>query len=246
MSNILKQHAIKHYGGLEANLPARLPYGDTYLTSDTGKFFKYNLDGIPQEITTGSIGEVEDEIRTNIQGYYGLLSPFYFGGVATDLEIGEDNVDEWTDVEMVIDAQGLFDNRVKDMKDVNAVGHEGDGSNGSPITLELEGLTTTAFANFRASLSFTPDEDEGQVETRLLFNRHSGTSPSEDFSIEEVSISMQSGADIEYTSEPMLSFFVGDTIDTNGVGDAGKCRFQIKSSVEGTLSMRALTWYLHK
>ena len=66
MSNILKQHAIKHYGGLEANLPARLPYGDTYLTSDTGRFFKYNVDGLPQEITTGSISEVEEIIKTNI------------------------------------------------------------------------------------------------------------------------------------------------------------------------------------
>ena len=95
-------------------------------------------------------------------------------------------------------------------------------------------------------MSFVPDEDEGQLETRLLFNRHSGATPSGDFSIEEVSLSMQGGADVPYTSEPMLSFFVGDTIDTNAVGDAGKCRFQVKSTVAGVLSMRALTWYLHK
>ena len=50
MSNILKQHAIKHYGGTEANLPARLPYGDTYFTTDTNKLFKYNQDGLPKEI----------------------------------------------------------------------------------------------------------------------------------------------------------------------------------------------------
>jgi hypothetical protein len=73
MSNILKQHAIKHYGGTEANLPATLPYGDTFLTSDTGRFFKYNVNNLPQEITTGSISEVEEEIKTNIQGYYGLI-----------------------------------------------------------------------------------------------------------------------------------------------------------------------------
>jgi hypothetical protein len=51
MSNILKQHAIKHYGGTEANLPARLPYGDTYFTTDTNKLFKYNQDSLPKEIS---------------------------------------------------------------------------------------------------------------------------------------------------------------------------------------------------
>ena len=49
--SILKQHAIKHYGGLEANLPARLPYGDTYFTTDTNKLFKYNQDSLPKEIS---------------------------------------------------------------------------------------------------------------------------------------------------------------------------------------------------
>ena len=98
----------------------------------------------------------------------------------------------------------------------------------------------------KLSYEFEPDEDEGQLESRLLFNRHSGTSPSTDFSIEEVSLSMQNGADKDYLSEPMLSFFIGDTIDTNGTGDAGKCRFQIKSNVAGTLKLRALTWYINK
>ena len=57
---------------------------------------------------------------------------------------------------------------------------------------------------------------------------------------------MFNGANVDYVSEPMLSFFVGDTIDTNAAGDAGKCRFQIKSNVTGVLSLRALTWYINK
>ena len=77
---------------------------------------------------------------------------------------------------------------------------------------KLEGLDLRTFANFRASLSFEPEDDEGQLESRLLFERHTGAIPSEDFSIEEVSLSMFNGADIDYVSEPMLSFFVGDTI----------------------------------
>ena len=180
------------------------------------------------------------------QGYYGLLSGFYFDGSATSTVVGIDDINNWVDVELTTDSNGLFDNRPKAMKDAVSLGHEGNGSAGSPIVFSLEGLDIRSFANFRASLSFEPDEDEGQLESRLLFNRHSGTTPSSDFSIEEVSLSMQSGADKDYISEPMLSFFIGDTIDTNGAGDAGKCRFQIKTNVAGTLKLRALTWYINK
>lgn len=180
------------------------------------------------------------------QGYYGMLSSFYFGGTATDTVIDINNVNTWLDVELTTDANGLFDKRPLDMITAQANGHTGTGASGDPIIFNLEGLDVRAFANFRASLAFEPSEDEGKLETRLLFNRHSGTVPSEDFAIEEVSLTMQSGADIDYASEPMLSFFIGDTIDTNGVNDAGKCRFQIKSNVEGTLKLRALTWYINK
>ena len=130
------------------------------------------------------------------------------------------------------------------MKAAKAAGHTGAGTQADPIIFDLEGLDIHAHANFRASMTFEPDVDESQLETRLLFNRHSGTTPSEDFAIEEVSLNMTQGADVEYSVEPMLSFFVGDTIDTNGAGDAGKCRFQVKASVEGTVRMRALTWYI--
>ena len=180
------------------------------------------------------------------QGYYGMLSSFYFDGAATETVIEASDINTFVDVNLTTDSNGLFDNRPLSMIEAQAVGHSGNGTAGSPVIFNLEGLNIRSFANFRASLSFVPAEDEGQLETRLLFNRHSGTTPSTDFSIEEVSLSMQNGADIDYVSEPMLSFFIGDTIDTNGINDAGKCRFQIKSNVEGTLKLRALTWYINK
>tara|TARA_R110001632_G_scaffold58586_1_gene142595 strand:+ start:42 stop:662 length:621 start_codon:yes stop_codon:yes gene_type:complete len=187
------------------------------------------------------------DIAEGIQGYYALLSNFYFtGGVATETVIDLTNVNTWVNVDIDIDTEGLFDNRPQSMKDANVIGHEGNGGSSTPVIFNLEGLDLRSFANFRASLSFRPEDDEGQLESRLLFNRHSGATPSEDFSIEEVSLSMFNGAAIDYVSEPMLSFFIGDTIDTNGVGDAGKCRFQIKSNVTGILKLRALTWYINK
>ena len=180
------------------------------------------------------------------QGYYGMLSGFYFDGTATETTIDATQVNQFIDVNLTTDSSGLFDNRPLGMKEAQANGHTGAGTTGDPIIFDLEGLDMRGFVNFRASMSFVPAEDEGRLESRLLFNRHSGTTPSTDFAIEEVSLSMQNGADIDYVSEPMLSFFIGDTIDTNAVGDAGKCRFQIKSNVEGTLKLRALTWYINK
>ena len=180
------------------------------------------------------------------QGYYGLLSSFYFDGNPTSTEIPVSGINTWTDVLLSVDGNGTFDKRPKAMRDAFPQAVDGDGSQGNPIVFSLEGLDINAFANFRASMSFEPDEDEGELESRLLFNRHSGTSPSSDFSIEEVSLSMQSGANRDYVTEPLLTFFVGDTIDTNASSDAGKCRFQIKSNVAGTLKLRALTWYINK
>ena len=202
----------------------------------------YTTDGI----VWTELGGLPANITDLTHGYYGMLSSFYFGGAATETLIEASDVNTFVDVNLSTDANGLFDKRPTDMIDAQPVGHSGTGETNSPIIFNLDGLTVSSFANFRASMSFVPNEDEGQLESRLLFNRHSGTNPSGDFSIEEVSLSMQNGADIDYVSEPMLSFFVGDTIDTNGQFDAGKCRFQIKSNVEGTLKLRALTWYINK
>ena len=185
--------------------------------------------------------------REDNQGYYGLLTDYYFtSGLGTNTEIELEDINIWTDVNMVVATEGLFDKRTTAMREAVDVGHTGTGLAGSPVVFDLEGLTTDSYGNFRASMEFTPDEDGGQVDTRIFFTRHTGSTPSEPFPIEEVTLSMQQGADIAYVAEPMLSFFVGDTIDTNGVGDAGSFKFQFKTNVPGTLTMRALTFYIHQ
>lgn len=228
---INKQGMVPGQGG--ASLPTAVE-NDALIADANGQFVATPVSGIIDGAT----------LRT--QGYYGLLTNFYFdGGVPTQTEINDTNVNTWIDVNFDIDALGTFDNRPLPMQEANAIGHTGVGTNNDPIIFDLEGLTQHSSCNFRASMSFEPEVDEGQLETRLLFNRHSGTTPSTDFAIEEVSLSMSQGADIEYATEPLLTFFVGDTIDTNGDNDAGKCRFQIKSSVEGVIRLRALTWYVN-
>ena len=186
------------------------------------------------------ISDVANVSTSDATGYFSLLTNYYFtGGAATETDIQGDDVGEWVDVNFTVDPQGTFDYRPDTMK--AAVANPFDATTQK---LTLEGLSLSSYGQFRSSLSFEPEVDEGQFEARLLFTRHSGTTPSGDFPIEEVVMTMASGADVEYAAEPFLSFFVGDTIDTNGVGDAGCCKFQVKSSVEGTVRMRALTWYL--
>lgn len=242
VSNVSNNNSSRSSSSQSSRLVNEVPYdgnqvvneGDALVADSNGQFVSQSLNGIIGGATLLT------------QGYYGLLTDFYFGGSATETVINDDNVDTWVDVDINIASAGLFDNRPQGMIDAQAIGHDGDGSANNPIVFKLEGLDIRSFANFRASMAFEPEDDEGQLESRLLFNRHSGTTPSEDFSIEEVSLSMFNGADVDYVSEPMLSFFVGDTIDTNAAGDAGKCRFQIKSNVTGTIKLRALTWYINK
>ncbi len=192
--------------------------------------------------TTRNVGvqDVLEKGRDFNQGYYALLTNFYFtGGVATETEVTADEIDTWLPVNFVTDSQGVFDYRPLSMKEANA-----DPYDDATQEFTLEGLTLAGNVNFRASMSFEPDEDEGQLEVRLNFQRHSGTTPSENFQIEDVALTMSQGADVEYPAEPLLTFFVGDTIDTNAPGDAGIAKFEIRSSVPGTVRMRALTWYI--
>ena len=225
--------------------------GDTY----TFRGVEYTFNGSswtfigPEDGVSGSVQTYSgpfaeppvDHYSGEYQGYYSELTNFYFsGGVATETEVDEDNVNEWIDVNFVTDSQGYFDYRPEAMK--KAVPTQPlDPTTG---VFTLEGLSLTGHVLFRASMTFEPEEDGGQLEARLLFNRHSGTTPSDDFAIEDVALTMNQGTDTEYPAEPFLSFFVGDTIDTNGAGDSGKCKFQIRSNVNGTVRMRALTWYI--
>ena len=178
------------------------------------------------------------------QGYIGILSPFYFGGLATSSEIVIGEVDTWLDVVMTIHVDGVSDQRPEDMKNAQPQGYSGTGALGYPIVFLLEGLVEKSFGTLRTSLSFNPDEDGGRLDSRLFIERHIGAG--DDFSINAAGLAMESGADEEYPHLISTDFFVGDTIDTNAVGDAGKVRFQIKSDVTGTVSMNEMALFIQK
>ena len=183
-------------------------------------------------------------VASDTQGYLGLLSAFYFSGSATSHEIEIADVDVWQDVVMTIHPSGTSDERPTAMQTAQSTGYEGDGSDGNPIKFLLEGLGVQGSATLRASLSFVPDEDGGRLDSRIFLERHSAASPSEDFPIPAAGLAMESGADEDYPHLVDIQFFIGDTINTNGVGDAGKLRFQIKSDVTGTVNMREMALFI--
>lgn len=198
------------------------------------------------DFTNVPLSSIIDQATLATQGYFALLSSFYFTpGVATETIVEVEDEGEWIDVNFdVYDAgsnEGLFDYRPTAMKEANPIGFDN-----ATKFFSLEGLNLNAFCSFRASMTFEPEEDEGELQARLFFERHQGAVPEDPFPIEAVVTTMTQGADIEYPAEPLLTFFVGDTIDTNAPGDAGRCKFQIKSSVAGIVRMRALTWYINK
>ena len=166
------------------------------LTSDDYMLLWNSGDGTTRK---AGLNNILNRTKTAAQGHYGLLTNFYFvGSTPTVTEIATEDVDTWIDINFTVDALGNFDHRPDAMKVANAIGHTGAGTQADPILFSLEGLTQESSANFRASLTFEPDIDESQLETRLLFNRHSGTTPSDDFEIADVSLLMSQGADLEY------------------------------------------------
>ena len=211
-----------------------------------GKDYKLNTEEFTKYASKLlSIDEIKEAIVTEESGYYGLLSNFYFaGGVATSSTITVDQIDTWLDVEMTVDTLGLNDHRPSAMQTAQSAGHTGNGSNGSPIVFDLEGLTLSASCNFRVSLSFTPDEDGGRLDSRMYVKRHSAAVPADDFFLEATGLSMESGADESYPYYVNIQFFIGDTINTNAAGDAGKIRFQVKSDVAGTISMNEMALFI--
>lgn len=194
---------------------------------------KRTFESVYQEVS-------DDAILASEAGFYAVQTDFHTGGTGTITDIEVADVDTWMDVNFVLpDASCEFDQRPTAMTEANASAF--DTSTG---LFKLEGLTNEAFSTFRANLAFDPDEDEGQFDIRLLFQRHSGTGLT-DFSIEDIAGTLNQGAEDVYVMNPSLTFFIDDTIDTNSAGDAGTCKFQVKSSVPGEVSMRGLSWFIN-
>ena len=191
----------------------------------------------------GSSGITTAAVRDEIQGYYAYSTDLYTVGVAnTSQELEEDT---FTLVQPQIGAAGTQYHLPTVMSDVfgqNPWVGTGATIGTGQTQFSLAGLSSGASATVRVGCQFNPDVDNTNLDVRLTFTTNTATQGTglTNFSItKEQALIMNEGADQNYSSESVFSFFVGDTLAGTTKADAGSFNIQVRSSELGTFEMAA-------
>jgi hypothetical protein len=191
----------------------------------------------------GSSGITTAAVRDEIQGYYAYSTDLYTVGVAnTSQELEEDT---FTLVQPQIGAAGTQYHLPTVMSDVfgqNPWVGTGATIGTGQTQFSLAGLSSGASATVRVGCQFNPDVDNTNLDVRLTFTTNTATQGTglTNFSItKEQALIMNEGADQNYSSESVFSFFVGDTLEGTTKENAGSFNIQVRSSELGTFEMAA-------
>ena len=191
----------------------------------------------------GSSGITTTAVRDEIQGYYAYSTDLYTVGVAnTSQELEEDT---FTLVQPQIGAAGTQYHLPTVMSDIfgqNPWVGAGATIGTGQTQFSLAGLSAGASATVRIGCQFNPDVDNTNLDVRLTFTTNTATQGTglTNFSItKEQALIMNEGADQNYSSESVFSFFVGDTLEGTTKADAGSFNVQVRSSELGTFEMAA-------
>jgi len=210
-----------------------------------GKFLKYDAaSGKWVGATGGSGGGGEDTetVRDTIQGYYGYTTDYYTVGVAnTTQEIGAGVT---TMIQPKVAA--LYQYMPTVMSGVNTNPYVGTGATiGTGQTqFSLAGLGTGASCIVRTALAFNPDDDNSNLDVQLKFTTNTATQGTglTNFTIKkEQALIMNEGADQQYISENLFSFFVGSTLQGTTQSNAGSFNIEVVPTSEGELEVLAVT-----
>jgi hypothetical protein len=210
-----------------------------------GKFLKYDAaSGKWVGATGGSGGGGEDTetVRDTIQGYYGYTTDYYTVGVAnTTQEIG-------AGVTTLIQPKvaAVYQYMPTVMSGVNTNPYVGTGATiGTGQTqFSLAGLGTGASCIVRTALAFDPDDDNSNLDIQLKFTTNTATQGTglTHFTIKkEQALIMNEGADQQYISENLFSFFVGSTLQGTTQSNAGSFNIEVIPTSEGELEVLAVT-----
>ena len=108
----------------------------------------------------------------------------------------------------------------------------------------LAGLGEGAACIVRTALAFNPDVDNTNLDVQLKFTTNTATQGTglTNFTIKkEQALIMNEGADQQYISENLFSFFVGETLEGTTHSNAGSFRIEVIPSDEGVLEVLAVT-----
>lgn len=191
----------------------------------------------PEAITMGGISST---VAANNQGYYAYVTNYYDPVTTNSIQTLAAN--EWTDV--TPDVYLTFDNRPASMVEASPVAYDYDGTK----HFSLAGLEDGSFVTVRLLFRVDPEVDESSADVRLHFNTNAATAAGglENFYVETQALNMTQGANIQYSDENLITFFVGDTLSGSTIADAGAFHVQVKSSVEADMEVLGVTMYISK
>lgn len=191
----------------------------------------------PEGITMGGISST---VAANNQGYYGYVTNYFDPDTANSVQTLAAN--EWTDVNP--DIYLTFDHRPASMVEAAPVAYDYDGNN----HFSLAGLEDGSFVTVRLLFRVDPEVDESSADVRLHFNTNTATAAGglDHFHVETQALNMTQGANIQYSDENLITFFVGDTLSGSTLADAGSFHVQVKCSVEAEMEVLGVTMYISK
>jgi chromosome segregation ATPase len=243
--NRIQQQLSSLGGGGEVRLEF-LDDVDRTTAKVNGKFLKY--DSVSGKWVGadggggGGSGITTASVRDEIQGYYGYTTDFYTVGVAnTTQEIGAGVT---TMIQPKVAA--VYQYMPTIMSGVNTNPYVGTGATiGTGQTeFSLAGLGSGASCIVRTALGFNPDDDNSNLDVQLKFTTNTATQGTglTNFTIKkEQALIMNEGADQQYISENLFSFFVGPTLQGTTQSNAGSFNIEVVPTSEGELEVLAVT-----
>ena len=210
-----------------------------------GKFLKYDAASGKFVGATGGGGADTETVRDAIQGYYGYTTDFYTVGVAnTTQEIGAGVT---TMIEPQVASDGINQYLPTVMTGVGTnpyIGNTATTIGTGQTQFSLAGLSSGASCIVRTALAFNPDIENTNLDVQLKFTTNTATQGTglTNFTIKkEQALIMNEGADQQYISENLFSFFVGTTLEGTTYSDAGSFNIEVIPSDEGVLEVLAVT-----
>ena len=206
----------------------------------TGDFLQYDGSEYVGIASTG----FRDYVINQGQGYYAYTTDYYTVGVANTTQEIEEGV--WTLLQPQVASDGLYNYQPACMDEANS----GDPWIGAGATIgtgqtefSLAGTKAGTMCLVRTLIRFEPDTDETDLDLRLHFTTNTATQGTglTNFNTEKQALVMTTGAGVTYSSEEIISFFVGETLEGSTKADAGSFCIECNATTDGTLEIQGVT-----
>ena len=235
--------AVVTGGGFSGNYNdlTNIPTGIVTATGiGQSEFLSYNGSEYVGIASTG----YRDYVINQGQGYYAYTTDFYTVGVANTTQEIEEGV--WTLLQPQVASTGLYNEQPTCMNEANS-GNPWVGSGATIGTgqteFSLAGLKPGSMCLVRTLIRFEPDTDETDLDLRLHFTTNTATQGTglTTFNTEKQALVMTTGAGVTYSSEEIISFFVGETLYGDTKADAGRFCIECNATTDGTLEIQGVT-----